>query len=144
MTVRPAAFGNDVLAVAELINRKARGKTTERICRSRVDQCVKRARWRQQPGLRAALVAVEQDDTIRGFLYAEERNLFDLCPNMRVVEVSFLVGGHGAAVPLLKKLREMTRKRIHVLSLGLLHRPLVFRRLLRSLEPEAVAVVYQV
>ena len=142
MTVRPAAFGNDVLAVAEIINRKARGKTTEHVCRSRVDQCVKRARG-HRPGLRAALVAVE-GDKIRGFLYAEERNLLDICPNVRVVEIPFLVGSHGSAVPLLKRLREMTHLRIHVLSLGLLHRPRAFRRLLHSLEPEAVAVVYQV
>ena len=142
MTIRPASFGNDVLEIADLVHRVARGKTTAHLCRSRVDQCVKRSKSRGQ-GLRVALVATE-GDTIRGFLYAEERNLFDLCPNVRVIEVPFLVGSHGAAVPLLTRLRDMTKLRIHVLSLGLIRRPQVFRRLLRPLDPQAVAVVYQV
>ena len=142
MEVRAAAFGNELLDVAALLHRAARGKTTERICRSRVDQCVKRFKARRA-GLRAALVAAE-GDTIRGFLYAEERNLFDLCPNVRVVEVQFLVGSHGAALPLLRELRRMTRLRIHVLSFGMIRRPEAFRRLLRPLGPQAIGVIYQV
>ena len=88
-------------------------------------------------------MAVEAD-RILGYLYAEERHLFDLIPNIRVVEVTFLVGGHGAAVPLLRWLRGKTRLRIFVPSFGLLHRPTAFQRLLRPLEPEPVAVVYQI
>ena len=139
MEVRPAAFGNDVLEVSSLLHQAARGKTTEHLCRSRVDQCVKRSTARGQ-GLRVALVAVE-GDTIRGFLYAEERHLFDLCPNVRVVEVPFLVGGGGVAVPLLTRLREMTKLRIWVQNMT---RQRAFARLLRPLDPEQVAVVYQV
>ena len=142
MVVRPAAFGNDVLEVSALLHQAASGKTTAHLCRSRVDQCVKRSQVRGQ-GFRSTLVATE-GDTMRGFLYAEERHLFDLCPNVRVIEVPFLVGSHGAAVPLLTRLREMTKLRIHVFSLGLIRRPQVFQRLLRSLDPQAVAVVYQV
>ena len=112
MIVRPAAFGNEVLAIADLIYGLAKGKTTTHLCRSRVDQCVKRS-LRHGPGLSAALVATE-GDKIHGFLYAEERQLFDLFPNVRVVEVPFLVGGGGVAVPLLTRLREMTKLRIWV------------------------------
>ena len=142
MEVRQAQFGNDVLEIAALLHRRARGKTTEHLCRSRVDQCIRRSMQRRQ-GFRAALVAVG-GDTIRGFLYAEERNLFDLLPRMRVVEVAFLVGSHGAARPLLTRLRAMTKLRIHVQAVGLLVRPRAFSRLLRSLDPQAVAVVYEV
>ena len=145
MTVRPAAFGNDVINAADVLFRKARGKTTARICRSRVDQCIRRARARGQ-GFRAALVAVDGGDasTVRGFLYAEERQLFDLCPNVRVVEVPFLAGSHGAAVPMLKRLREMTKARIMIQSWAMVARPAALRRLLRPLSPQQVAVVYQV
>ena len=139
MTVRSAGFGNDVLEIADLIYLVAQGKTTEHLCRSRVDQCVKRSRGQGQ-GLRAALVATE-GEKIHGFLYAEERQLFDLCPNVRVVEVPFLVGSHGAAVPLLTRLREMTKLRIWVQNI---QRQRAFARLLRPLDPEQVAVVYQV
>ena len=82
-----------------------------------------------------------EGENIRGFLYAEERQLFDLCPNVRVVEVPFLVGSHGAAVPLLTRLREMTKLRIWVQNMA---RQRAFARLLRPLDPEQVAVVYQV
>ena len=75
------------------------------------------------------------------FLYAEERQLFDLCPNVRVVEVPFLVGSHGAALPLLTRLRAMTKLRIWVQNM---QRQRAFARLLRPLAPEQVAVVYQV
>ena len=139
MIVRPAAFGNDVLAIADLIYGLAKGKTTEHLCRSRADQCVKRSRG-HGPGLRAALVATDGEE-IHGFLYAEERQLFDLFPNVRVVEVPFLVGSHGAAVPLLTRLREMTKLRIWVQNM---QRQRSFARLLRPLDPEQVAVVYQV
>ena len=139
MIVRPAQFGNEVLAIADLIYALAKGKTTAHLCRSRVDQCVKRSLWHGQ-GLRAALVASE-GDKILGFLYAEERQLFDLCPNVRVVEVPFLVGSHGAALPLLTRLREMTKLRIWVQNM---QRQRAFARLLRPLDPEQVAVVYQV
>ena len=139
MIVRSAEFGNDVLAIADLLHVMVNGKTTEHLCRSRVDQCVKRSRG-HGPGLRAALVAAESDK-IHGFLYAEERQLFDLCPNVRVVEVPFLVGGGGVAVPLLTRLREMTKLRIWVQNMT---RQRAFARLLRPLDPEQVAVVYQV
>ena len=139
MTVRPARFGNDVLEIADLLYRMAHGKTTEHLCRSRVDQCVKRSRG-NGPGLRSALVATDAD-TIHGFLYAEERQLFDLYPNVRVVEVPFLVGSHGSALPLLTRLREMTKLRIWVQNMT---RQRAFARLLRPLDPEQVAVVYQV
>ena len=139
MIVRSAGFGNDVLAVADLIYGLANGKTTEHLCRSRVDQCVKRSRS-NGPGLRVALVVTE-GEKIRGFLYAEERQLFDLCPNVRVVEVPFLVGSHGAAVPLLTRLREMTKLRIWIQNM---QRQRAFARLLRPLSPESVAMVYQV
>ena len=142
MDVRQAGFGNDVIEVADLIHGMARGKTTAHLCRSRVDQCVKRSRMRS-PGLRVALVATT-GEKIHGFLYAEERQLFDLCPNVRVVEVPFLVGRRGAAVPMLTRLREQTKLRIWVQSLAMLHNPQSFERLLRPLDPEQVAVVYQV
>ena len=139
MIVRAAGFGNEVLAIADLIFRLAKGKTTEHLCRSRVDQCVKRSRM-NGPGLRVALVATE-GEKIHGFLYAEERQLFDICPNVRVVEVPFLVGSHGSALPLLTRLREMTKLRIWVQNMS---RQRAFTRLLRPLAPEQVAVVYQV
>ena len=139
MVVRPAGFGNDVLAIADLIEDLAKGKTTAHLCRSRVDQCVKRSHW-NVPGFCAALVATEREK-IHGFLYAEERQLYDLCPNVRVVEVPFLVGSHGSALPLLRHLRAMTKLRIWVQNM---QRQRAFARLLRPLDPEQVAVVYQV
>ena len=139
MIVRPAGFGNDVLAISDLLHGLGKGKTTEHLCRSRADQCVKRSRG-HGPGLRAALVAAD-GAKIQGFLYAEERQLFDLCPNVRVVEVPFLVGCHGVAMPLLTRLREMTKLRIWVQTM---QRQRAFARLLRPLGPEQVAVVYQV
>ena len=132
-----------MLAAAELLERRGGKKTTAHLCRSRVDKCVKRS-VAKGAGLRVALVAVDGNEKVRGFLYAQESNFFDLCPNIRAVEVLFLVGSHGAAVPLLTRLRSMTNQRILVQSWALLkHRPRAFRRLLRSLGPEPVAVTYQ-
>lgn len=142
MTVRSAHFGRDVLEAADLLFRRAKGKSTEHLCRSRVDQCVKRSKARGK-GLRVALAAVD-GDVFRGFLYAEERQMFDICPNIRIVEVPFLVGSHGAGLALLTRLRTMTHARIHVLSTSILHRPAALRRLLKPLSPEPVAVVYEV
>ena len=140
MTVRPAQFP-DVLPIADIIYRRSRGKSTEHLCRSRVDQCIKRSRGRAQ-GFRRALVA-EDGGGIRGFLFAEERNMFDLCPNVRAVEVPFLVGSTGAAVPLMRELRGLTKLPILVISWGMLTRPLAVKRLLRPLRAQAVGVIYQ-
>ena len=141
MTIRPATLaGTEVMAIADLITARAKDKTTGRIARSRVHACVLRSIKRSKQ-FRAALVAVK-GDTIVGFAYAEERNLFDLCHNIRVVEVHFLIG--TGAVALLTRLRAMTKLRIHVACWALLSRPKVFRRLLRSLDPEPVGVIYQV
>ena len=132
--------GPEVMAIAELITARAKEKTTGRIARSRVHQCVLRSIQKSQQ-FRAALVAV-RGDKIVGFAYAEERNLFDLCHNMRVVEVHFLIG--TGAVALLKRLRGMTKLRINIACWALLARPKVFRRLIRALDPEPVGVIYQV
>ena len=142
MHVRDAEFGNDVLEIADLLHRRAGSKTTAHLCRSRVDQAVKRARGRRQ-GFCAALVAVD-GDKIRGFLFAQERFEFDLYPNQRVAEVLYLVGGHRSALPLLRRLRAMTKLRIHVEAVGALARPRAMARLLRPLSPQPVSIVYQV
>lgn len=143
MMVRPAQFGNEVLKIADLMCDKAKGRTELHLCRSRADQLVKRSKATRARGFRAALVAID-DTIVRGFLYAEERHLFDLFPHTRVVEVPFLVGGHGAALPLLTRLREMTKLRILVQSTRLVNRPQAFERLLRPLHPQKIAVTFQV
>ena len=141
MTIRDARFA-DVLEIADLLYQRSKGKTTEHLCRSRVQQAVKRARVSRKIFCRA-LVA-DADGKIRGFLYAEERNLFDLCPDIRVVEVPFLVSRHGAAIKMLRHLRSSTSKRILVQGVAFLGRQRAFARLLRPLDPETFAVVYQV
>ena len=130
----------EVMAISDLFTDCAKGKVTGHTVRSRVHACILRSVQRSKQ-FRAALVAVRGDDIV-GFVYAEEANLFSLCHNIRVVEVHFLIG--SGAVPLMKRLRAMTKLRIHVCSWALMGRPAVFRRLLRALAPEPVAVVYQV
>ena len=139
--VRQAALQpTEVMAIADLVTERAKGKVTDHTARSRVQACVLRSIQRSKQ-FRAALVAVHGDRVV-GFVYAEEANLFDLCHNIRVAEVRFLVG--AGAVYLMKRLRAMTKLRIHVCVWALLGRPAVFRRLLRSLAPEPVAIIYQV
>lgn len=141
MTVREAAF-DDTLEIAELLFRKAKGKTTEHLCRSRVHQAIKRS-LTVRTHLCKALVATEEGHGIRGFLYCEERLLFDLLPNMRVIEVPFLVGSHGAGVALLKRLRSLTVKRILVEHVAWYGSTDAFRRLLSELRPRRFATTFE-
>ena len=141
MEVRAALLQpTEVMAIADLFTDRAKGKMTGHTVRSRVHACILRS-IKQSKQFRAALVAVRGGSVV-GFVYAEEANLFNLCHNIRVVEVHFLVG--SGAVQLMKRLRARTKLRIHVCGWALLNRPAAFRRLLRALAPEPVGVVYQV
>ena len=140
MDIRDAQF-SDVLPLAEMLHRRSKSKTSSHLCRSRIDQFIKRARVPKKHFVRA-LVA-HDGDTLRGFLYAEERQLFDLCPDIRVVEVAFLFGGHGAAVPLLQNLRKQTVKRILIEANAWLGRPGALKRLIHRLGPREFAVIYE-
>ena len=143
MEIRDTNFGNDILRVSELLEQKTRGKSNPHICRSRIDQCVKRSKLSK--GIFCKALLAEEKGKVIGFLYAEERNAFDLIPKMRFIEVHFLIGGNGAAVPLLKNLRELTNQRILIQNWGMISgRMKPFKRLIGALDPQQVAVTYQI
>ena len=143
MEVREAKFGNDVIDIGGLLNDKCKGKSNIRICRSRADLCVKRSV--RSKGFFCKCLVAEREGDIIGFLYAEERQFFDLIPTVRLVEVHFLVGSGGCAVRLLKRLRQMTVQRILILHWGIAGRsPKSFERLIKTLGPQQVAAAYQI
>ena len=139
--IREAGYGNDVLEIAELLCARAGSKTDPHICRSRVTQMVSRSKKMKKVFSRA-LVA-EKGSQIVGFLYAEERAAFDLVPKTAFIELSYLFGGKGCALPLLRRLRAETRKRILVQSWAILSNMRSMERLLRPLRPQVVGRIYQ-
>ena len=131
-----------LLEAAELMHSKTGDKSTLHLCRSRVDQCIRMSK-RAKGFFCKSLVAVN-GDRMDGFLFAEERNAFDLTPDIRWIEVRFLIGRNGVGIHLLKALRAMTKKRILIANWGMLHKKDVFRRMLRPLDGEEVAAIFQI
>ena len=142
MIVRPAAFGNEVLQVAELLEHAARGKSSIEICRSRADACILRSRKKTKMFHAALVSSFTEESEAMGFLYASERGAFDLCPGISFVEVLYLCGRGGRE--LLEHLRTLTAKRILVQSWRLFGRMESFERLIRPLQPQEMGRVYQI
>ena len=139
--IREAAFGNDVIEVADLVLSHCNEKSTAHVCRSRVYECVKKS---IRTGLHSFALVAHKDGKLVGFCYAEERPAFGLWVNVEMMEVHFLVGGSGSGLPLLRHLRANTKKRILVPSWSLLGNMKSLNRLLRPLTPQLMAELYQI
>ena len=139
--IRPAAFG-DEQAIADLLHSKTAGKSHPRICLSRAHECVRRSRKWQQ-GSKVYCLVSEDEGGIGGFLYAQEVEAFELCPNIVFLEVIYLAGT-ACAVPLLRELRAGSHRRIHVPAWVSLTPLPAFERLLAPLEPRLAGVVYEI
>ena len=139
--VRPAAFG-DEQAIADLLYSKTRSKSHSKICLSRAHECVRRSRKGQQ-GSKVYCLVSEDEGGVGGFLYAQEVEAFELCPNIVFLEVIYLAGT-ACAVALLRELRARNHRRIHVPAWASLTPLLAFERLLAPLEPRLAGAVYEI
>ena len=139
--VRPAVFG-DEQAIADLLHSKTGGKSHPGICLSRAHECVRRSRKWQQ-GSKVYCLVSEDEGGIGGFLYAQEVEAFELCPNIVFLEVIYLAGT-ACAVALLRELRAGSHRRIHVPAWASLTPLPAFERLLAPLEPRLTGVVYEI
>ena len=122
MRIRDANY-SDTFEVAALMEKAAKGKSTPRICSSRVRQSIGRARQTKKTRYAVALVAV-RDKKVVGFLFASEAHAFELCQNIMVMQVHFLVGRELPAM--LRRLRKVTKKRIWLIAWGLIGHSLEF------------------
>ena len=129
--IRRAVY-RDYDVVAYLLHKQSGKRASMRTCENRVKTAIHRANARRGSKARGECHALVADFTeadshpfpnnrIGGFLYAQERHVFDLFDKMTVVEVLFLAG-RNCGVPLLRELRRLTRKRIHVSAHTMLHR----------------------
>ncbi len=143
MTIRTPAYGSDLEPLVKLIygHPRSRGKVKPGVARSRVAQCIKRGNTNQ--GIFTCALVSEVSGRVTGFLYAEERNAFDLAHGVTFIEVHFLIG-RNCAVPLLKELRARTKKRILVPQWNILVTENTFKRLIGPLGPQRMATVYQI
>ncbi len=139
--VRPAAFG-DEQAIADLLRSKTGGKSHPKIYLSRAHECVRRSRKGQQ-GSKVYCLVSENEGGVGGFLYAQEVEAFELCPNIVFLEVIYLAGT-ACAVALLRELRARSHRRIHVPAWASLTPLPAFERLLAPLEPRLAGVVYEI
>ena len=104
-----SATWNDVFPVGELLQQACSKKSNAHICRSRANECIRKALKSRKTGRNFSLVWEEQEE-ITGFLFATEQPAFDLCEKVTVMAVPFLVGNRG--IELLEYLRRSTNKRI--------------------------------
>lgn len=137
--IRDAKF-SDVQRIARQIHDVGREKIPANLCLKRARQYIQWSRQRRKGHKCWALVTVRGD---RGFVFAMERNAFDLSKT-KFVEVHMLLGGSGVAVPLLQHLRARTHKRILVQGWSWFGRLNALERLLRPLRPEQVGSTYQI
>ena len=86
---------------------------------------------------------VQEGADPRGFLYAQERNAFDLCPDILWVEVCFLVG-ENCILDLLRRLRMETKKRILVPAWAHFGKLKAFDRLLHPMHPRVIGQWHEV
>ncbi len=139
MTVREAAFA-DVQRMAAILHAAARGKASPRSCRRRAGNCVA---WARKARKGECLVAVAEDGSVRGWVFAGLCQAWDVCDRMAWLQVVFLLGP-GCGLPLLAALRQRTRKRVLVPSWAALGNMEAFGRLLRPLHPRPVCRVWEI
>ena len=135
-----SATNRDTQAIAHILLGATRGKGTIKVCRQRAHLCVRRS---FAANLEAFALVARDLNGVHGFLYAEERDAFDLVSDIRFLEVHYLLG-KGCARPLLRSLRERTAMRIVIGCWNpLVRSPKGFRHLLEGLGFREIATVYQ-
>lgn len=149
MKIIDATYRDHVGPITNALCNVSREKVDALMAQDIAKRFVQRAydyRWRERKGyagmFSACLVAPTEESDIHGYLYAEERIAFDCVHGLPFVEVHHLVG-RNCAVPLLEELKRRTRKRILLAHWSILSNRRAFERLLRPLNPQQMAAIYQ-